>query len=282
MNQIVNNQGDCKYDVVIPYHVKDALPVQYCIKSCLKNFTGLNNIYVIGIESPRLNHICFRKEDDFLSGGLNKRYIEDRWRKIGFAGLNLSGWLYQQFIKLGCVYAIKELCENYIVVDSDVVFLKPLEFYKDGKCLLSHTREFFEPDFLCCEYLLGIKADRNFSFIAHHMPMKKRLVREMLGEIEKRHNEPWFDVIIKSFADGKCRFSEYQLYGQYLHNRHQDKILIRKLRYLQRYKLKYFPLVFCGAVDYMVFHSHKNPTINHRMSRWKYNLFLKYAAKKTE
>jgi len=147
---------------------------------------------------------------------------------------------------------------------------------------LSSSSEYFEPDYLCCEKLLGYKVCRDYSFVAHHMPLNRQLVGELLEHIEKRFNKSWYDVVIECFVDQNLRFSEYQLYGQYLFHKHKKRLRIRKLKYLQKYKLRYYPMVLIGVFDYIVFHSHKNPTINPKISRWKYNLFLKYASKKVE
>ena len=87
-------------------------------------------------------------------------------------------------------------------------------------------------------------------------------------------------MIIERSTDKNLRFSEYQLYGQFLFNRHKDKFQLRKLNYLQSYKLRYYPLVCFGLYDYMVFHRHKNPDVNKSITRWKYNLFLDYVRRK--
>jgi len=54
---------------------------------------------------------------------------------------------------------------------------------------------------------------------------------------------------------------------------------LRKLKYIQRYKLRYYFLLCLGWFDYIAFHSHKNPETNKNISKWKYNLFLDYARK---
>lgn len=275
------NNSEKHIDVVIPYHEKDSDVIRLCVKGCFKNIVGLRNIYVIGKNiTLHSDKTCFIDEDKLFCDGLNKSYIEDKWREMGVDNLKISGWLFQQFIKLGASYAIENLSDNYVVVDADVIFLRPREFFRDSITLLSYGKERFEPDYLCCEELLGQKVFRDYSFITHHIPMNKQLVTEMLEEIEKRFNKKWYDAIIECFADKNLRFSEYQLYGQFLFGRHKDKVRLRKLNYLQKYELKYYPFIYFGQFDYIVFHRHKNPDVNKNVRRWRYNLFLNYACRK--
>ncbi len=139
-------------DVVIPYHEKDHDVVKLCIEACFKNIKGLRNIYIVSKSTNlHIEGIRFINEDKLFSDKLNKSYIEDTWRKMGVENLNLSGWLFQQFIKLGASYAVTNLSSNYVVVDADVVFLRPIKFFEGGKSLLSYGKERLEHDYLCCE-----------------------------------------------------------------------------------------------------------------------------------
>jgi len=275
------NNSEEPIDVVIPYHEKDCDIVELCVKACLKNIKGLRNIYIISRSTNlHIEGAHFIHEDKLFSDKLNKSYIENSWQKLGVENLNLSGWLFQQFIKIGASYAIKNLSNNYLVVDADLVFLRPREFFHGDESLLSYSEERFEPDYLCCEKLLGQRACRDYSFVTHHMPMNRELVMEMLENIEKRVGGKWYDVVIDCFSDRNLRFSEYQVYGQFLFTNHKDRCRLRKLNYLQKYKLKYYPLLLLGMVDYIVFHSHKNPEVNQNINKWEYNMFLNYVRRK--
>ncbi len=272
-------------DVVIPYHEKDAGIINLCVKSCLKFVDGVGKIFLISRGCPQdLKDPVIHIEEDKLFGecGLNKRYIEERWKSRNYKRLELSGWLFQQFIKLGCYKTLDGLSPNYLVIDSDVVWLKKTGFLNGNKALVSYSDEYYEPDYLCCEKLLCEKLQRKYSFIAHHMPMNKDILEELFCAIEKKHNKKWYDYVIDNFSNDNLRFSEYQLYGNYLMKNCSDRFNLRRLRYLQTFKLKYYPLIIMDWYNYIVFHSHKNPIINHDISQWKYNLFLKYAAKKVE
>jgi hypothetical protein len=285
--RVVFSDPEKPIDVVIPYHEKDSDVVELCVKGCFKNIKGIRNIYIVSRNiTPHIEGVHFVEEDKLFSGRLNKNYIEDRWQKIGVENLRISGWLLQQFIKIGASYAITNLSNNYVVIDADVVFLRPVEFFRDDRSLMCYGKGGFEPDYLCCEKLLGQKVCRDYSFVTHHMPINKQLIIELLEDIEKRFEKRWYDAAIDCFADKNLRFSEYQLYGQFLFDKHKDKFRLRKLNYLEKYKLKYYPLMLLGIVDYIVFHSHRKPDVGHSINKytkkykWKYNVFLNYVRQK--
>ena len=52
--------------------------------------------------------------------------------------LTRNGWYLQQLLKLYAGLTIPNILENYLVVDSDVFFLKPIHFYEDGKFIYTY------------------------------------------------------------------------------------------------------------------------------------------------
>lgn len=273
---VLNNVHDNKIDVVIPYHDKDREIIEMCITGCFSNIHNLGNLYVVAKNiDQRFGRVRLIDEDKLFEGVLCKKYIESRLRTEHPDLLWRAGWLFQQFIKIGCSYAIPNLTNYYLVVDSDVVFLKKIYFFTDGKMLLTKAREFHQPYFDCYERLLGDSANREYSFIAHHMLICKPIMLEMLNKIEGRFNKTWYDSILDNIDNKEgSMFSEYETYGHYLKNHYPEAFVVRQLRNIQRFRIRYLLKILFNQVDYVTIHSYKKPENNPKVPPLIYKLFL--------
>lgn len=262
-------------DVVIPYHTKDSDIVEMCLAGCL-NISNIGNIYVItGDTDCKFGNVQIIDENKLFDDGLLKSYVESRLSREHPDLVWRSGWLFQQFIKMGCSYALENLSEYYLVVDSDVVFLKKIGFFKEGRMLLTLSEEFHGPHFNCCEALLGERVNREHIFVAHHMLICKSIMLELLHSIEKRFKMKWYDAILECIDTNKgLVFSEYETYGHYLENNHPRKIALRKLRNVQSFRWRYLLQLLLGQTDYATIHNYKKPSNNPKTNPWIYKLFL--------
>jgi Family of unknown function (DUF6492) len=135
------------------------------------------------------------------------------------------GWYLQQFIKLAAVAAAPP---NSIVLiwDADTVPLKPLSFIgSDGRLTYYKDGGFHPPYFTTIKRLFDLTKLVNFSFISQCLVTKSDWMAELIVELEKRHNLPWMDAIIKSLdiRMGLC-FSEYETLGTFINNKHSTFI----------------------------------------------------------
>lgn len=147
------------------------------------------------------------------------------------------GWYFQQLLKFQFAFQKPE-DDHYLIWDADTVPLRPLEFFDArGRMLLTKAEEFHRPYFQTYENLLGRPAQREFSFIAQHMLVRKSILRELLGEIE-RHcpgDENWAWKIMRNLGgEGSNRFSEYETYGHYLKEKYPESAVFRELPWLRR------------------------------------------------
>jgi hypothetical protein len=55
---------------------------------------------------------------------------------------NRSGWYLQQLIKLYAGSVIKDILDNYLVIDADTFFFKPTTFFKNNKPLYNYGSEY--------------------------------------------------------------------------------------------------------------------------------------------
>lgn len=59
------------------------------------------------------------------------------------------------------------------------------------------------------------------------MIFNKEILSEMKQEIEKMHSKKWLEAIIDSYERTSfCGFSEFETYGTYMSNRHDDMFII--------------------------------------------------------
>jgi hypothetical protein len=146
------------------------------------------------------------------------------------------GWYFQQLLKFQFAF-VKPEDDHYLIWDADTVPLRPLEFFDaQGRMLLTKAQEYHRPYFQTYEKILGRPAQREFSFIAQHMLIRKSILRELLGEIEHHcpGNENWAWKIMRNLdGEGSNRFSEYETYGHYLKEKHAAEAMFRDLPWLR-------------------------------------------------
>lgn len=139
----------------------------------------------------------------------------------------ISGWYFQQFLKLG-VSRIDHLSSNYLVVDADTVFLKePQLFTEDGKFIFVKATEYHKPYFDNYELLMKEDPKRAFSFISQYMIFNKVLLADMFKRIEGNfpNERSWNWAIINNLQGVSAQlFSEYETYGNFVKNNFADRV----------------------------------------------------------
>jgi hypothetical protein len=147
-----------------------------------------------------------------------------------------AGWYFQQFLK----FAFEKVSgpdEHYLIWDADTVLLKPLEFFdQEGRALYTMAEEHHSPYFETFEALFQQPATRQFSFISQHQIIEKRLLREMLSEIERKHasSRNWAWAIMENLkGEGTNLFSEYETYGHYARIHRPGSVAFRSLPWIR-------------------------------------------------
>lgn len=145
-----------------------------------------------------------------------------------------TGWYLQQFLKM----AYARICtdEFYLLWDSDTLPLRTIEvFDKDGKMYLDYKIEYNKPYFDTLSRLIpGYKKLFERSFIAEHMLIKTKHMRELLDIIEANDNIPgkyFYEKIINAVAIEHLHesgFSEFETYGTFVFKNYINEYNLRQ------------------------------------------------------
>ena len=227
-------------DVVMPILMRDWPAAQINLPYVFRNLPA-SRVVVISSRQlepllPKENRLSFICEDELLPG-LTLQAVKDLMiRRVGSA--HRSGWLFQQFLKLG--YA--RLCQDtaYITWDADTIPVRPVAFENgQGQLLFTLKEEYNPPYFETMEKLLGLKKAVPESFIAENMIFDTALVRQMLSEIEANDHLPgqsfWEKILwaIPQESLQKSGFSEFETFGTYAVTRAPGRYALRRLQTLR-------------------------------------------------
>ena len=139
-------------------------------------------------------------------------------------GVDRSGWLYQQLIKLSC----DQLCkaENILALDADTVLTRPQRLIKNGRVVLNVSDERYQPYYQAVHRLLPDIPIFPYSFVSHHMVFTKSCLRGLKTCLEQRGRK-WFQAILDAIdPEEMSGFSEYELYGNYMMAQHPGRVTI--------------------------------------------------------
>lgn len=205
-------------DVVIPFHVKDAPILKYGCDS-LKYIMNVENVYIIGNENPNIEGTVFIHEND-ISNLITLEQIKSIWNLKNKKVAHRAGWLYQQFLKLAAPEYISNLHDNFLISDSDIIFVNnPYDICEETNFpyARAYTNEYHAPYREHYSRLLKEECTAGFSFINHQMICNTKYLKELKNQIENIHNKIWYEAIMDTLNyDESSNFSEYDLYGNWM------------------------------------------------------------------
>jgi hypothetical protein len=210
-------------DIIIPVAGKDSLCLESTILAArrfLRHHIG--GIYLVYKERPKgawlkSRDIILLDERDVIP--FPKSSIAYRPR-----GVDRSGWLYQQLIKLSCDRICTE--EHILALDADTVLMRPQRFIKNRKIVMNVSDERHEPYYRMIDRLLPGTDIFSYSFVSHHMMFKKAYLREMKRCLESA-GRSWLEAILAGIDPQEMSgFSEYELYGNFVMAHHRKSVQI--------------------------------------------------------
>jgi hypothetical protein len=222
------------FDIVIPLGPKEISRFYQQIEFTKKNVTGYRNIYIVtcnlNVDVPGCtivdeNIFPFK---DFIS----EYFFTHNGKK------NRNGWYFQQLVKLYAGVYIENILDNYLVVDADVFFMKPINFMENDKPIFTLGDEHHIPYFIHMNVLHeNLLKSHDKSGICHHMLFSKKYINEIFELVEEKHKNPFWQVFILSVQEHKNHSldaddsgaSEYEIYFNYMVKYHNNNIVTRNL-----------------------------------------------------
>jgi uncharacterized short protein YbdD (DUF466 family) len=216
-----------EFDIVIPVGPNDTSVIREQLQYTIKHIIGYRNIYLIS-KLPLEIAGCIS-----ISEVLFPFTMETVANYHGES--NRNGWYLQQLLKLYSGSVIPEILETYLVLDSDTFFLKPTRFLENGTGLplYNYGTEYHMPYF---NHMIRLhpefKKVEERSGICHHMIFQKKYIDEIFSLVESHHGVTFYEAFLRQVAQDdfmKSGASEYELYFNYMLDKHPDKIKIRNL-----------------------------------------------------
>lgn len=227
-------------DVIIPCAPKDLRTLDFCIDGIKKYGANLGRILVIS-KNPLTNKAEWFDEAKFP---FTKEMLAlelfqgDRQAAQDFLDHPNTriGWIYQQLLKLYAPFVIPDLSPNVLVLDADVIFVRPISFLGPcGEPLFASSCEQIQEYFEHAARLLpGFQqALTNRSGVAHHMLFQKSVLTDLLEQMRQYHNtEPWKGILhcisLKNIYSSS--FSEYEIYFNFAFLK-TDQSILRPLKW---------------------------------------------------
>ncbi len=214
-----------KIDVVIPTISKDFEILALVVQSLKFVEQRVNKIYIVAPKDGYIERFCIDNNLNFVDEisvlGFGKSYIHYR-----VDGKDRSGWLFQQILKLSGDRFVE--MDDYLVVDSDTVYVNRNCFVCDEKYVFYANEEWHQPYFYSFRRLFGYDAPTKWSLTSHMMIFNKGLLGQMKRDIEARTQQTWFDAYIatSSPTEQSC-VSDYDTYANWVLCNHQEKVLVR-------------------------------------------------------
>ena len=257
--------GKYKIDFVIPLHRINILFPS--VVEAIVEFYAPRTIYIITsiAEIEKLSgqvsqwkvkqtHIRYVEEETFFQPRYHKS-LENikKWYTYKDEQSREFGWWFQQILKLGAVYRIRNLSKPFIVWDADLIPLQKWTLFPSFKiphfhfALLQdadkhenhHQKEYQQSLFELLklpEIQPKHSKTEGGTFIPHHFVFYPHIIRSFIRYIEKIHNcspkKPWFRVILQ-LSKKYYRFSEY-------------KNIATFMSYFFPKKLHYHPFLYYG------------------------------------
>ncbi len=266
-------------DVVIPCVEKDLKTLELCISGIRENCANVRRIIVVSQKQLTDSAEWF---DESLYP-FTKREVETQLLE----GANLRGkalwdararvgWYYQKLLKLYASFVIPDISSNVLVLDSDTIFLNPVQFLDSNAAGLYNPSAYVNPNyFVHAEKFLPSLAPMHAraSGICYHMLFQRALLEDLFTHVESSHGQPLWQVFCHHIDSPHLAFSgasEYELYFHFAFSK-TSQIRLRYLRWandnsldnLETFKAKGYHFVSChsylrGEQEEFV-HEERNP-----------------------
>lgn len=218
------------YDAVVCLGPNDKELLGSLLPNFRANLPGCRTIFVITmaanfLETCDTSGVEFIDEDIFP---VSKKDID-----AAFQVPSRSGWYLQQILKLYAPLVIPRILENYLIVDADVYFHRPVRWFEDGFVQFNVGHQYWTPYFEhMARFAPFLEKPIQASGICHMMPMKRSILMDFVERIEKIHGKPCWQAFLDAVDPEYYKHSgasEYELLFAFGILYHMDKCKVRIL-----------------------------------------------------
>ncbi|MDP9318813.1 MAG: DUF6492 family protein, partial [Actinomycetota bacterium] len=220
-------------DVVIPAHEKDLAVLNRSVRGVLRHVGPVRRVVVVSaapFAMPDARVSWAPEPSPPALPGLAEVRAACMARGPGLAAR--ASWIYQQLLKLGAGAYVPDLSPSYLVIDSDVIFLRPVSFDPGDvrRFPYSLAYEYHRPYHDAFERLVGEAPPIGHSLTAHHMLYDRALLDELFTELEDRHGKAWHAAYLDAGDPNEASsISEMDIYGLWVIARHPELSQRRQL-----------------------------------------------------
>lgn len=228
------------FEMVIMVTSKNINILEISIPYIRENIRPLN---IIGVGALKLKKeiekldIGFWDEDNIFPGLTHEKVKELIYKERG--DTRRTGWYFQQFLKYA--YSYISNTDYYLVWDSDTIPLNKLEYFSGINPCFIIKKEYHKAYFNTLNRLFNgnvFRVNKCISYIAENMMFNKKIVQEIISEIENNDNvrgNNYYEKILFAVdkEDFECGFSEFETYGNYVELRYPDLYQKRYVRTLR-------------------------------------------------
>jgi hypothetical protein len=202
-------------DVFMPVVEKDAETLGYSIRSIRDKVKHpISNIYIVSPASAlSVKRVAEQEKCVFVDESTVLPFTKDRIKYV-HNGENRGGWIFKMLLNLSSDSVCRE--RYILIVDSDVVFLRPRIFVYKNKSMFNLSDFYHQPYFDADVRIMGLKHRISRSFISHFMIFDTEALKKLRQSIKQAQGREWYDGIIDNLdvSEGSS-FADYEIYGDY-------------------------------------------------------------------
>ena len=155
-------------------------------------------------------------DENFIIEGLDISEVSRNLNLLlpGWPERHLSGWYYQQFLKMG-FSKFASGYDHYLIWDADTLLTRPISFFEGNLILLTQGNEYHVDYFRTIKSLIdGINISSR-SHISQHLMVKTQDMLSLLEKLDVSGTPWWLNILNALSGKSPFQFSEYEMYSNY-------------------------------------------------------------------
>ncbi len=190
MSDETRYESERRLDVIIPCADKDQATLAECIEGVRRHVPDVRRIFVVSSRRLSLDAEWLPEHGYPFSLADVRRLVPDAGER--------AGWYLQQLLKLYAAFVLPDATHRLLVVDADTVFQRRCPMLDDdGQPLYATGTEMHAPYFAHMDRLLpGLGRVTDASGIVHHMVLDRGVLTALFGEVEARHQRPFWQAFL--------------------------------------------------------------------------------------